>query len=439
MKRFALLATLCGAIAGLVGGGCAPAGPLPGEGTTAFVGATLFDGRGVIDSAVMLVRDGKVVATGGTADVEVPPGAERVDVSGRFITPGLVLGHGHVGASKGLETGPGVYTEENLRAQLALYARYGVTTVVSLGGDGPEAILLRDQQDTADLDRSRIFVAGKIIDADTPEDARLMVDDDARMGVNIIKIRVDDNLGTTQKMPPAVYQAVIDQAHKHNLPVAVHLYYLDDAKAALNAGADFIAHSVRDKEVDQELIDLLKSKNVCLCPTLVREVSTYVYESVPEFFSDPFFLREADPKVLEQLKDPERQAAVQKSKAAQQYKKGLQVASMNLKKLSDAGVRIAFGTDTGPPARFQGYFEHMELQLMAKAGLTPEQILRSATSEVARCLKLPGVGTLEAGKWADFDVFAKNPLQDVANSETLESVWIAGNRVPDKAPPETTN
>jgi imidazolonepropionase-like amidohydrolase len=439
MKRFALLAMLCAVGGALAGGGCAPAGPPPGEGSTAFVGATLFDGRAVVPNAVLLVRDGKVAAVGPAADVAVPEGAEKVDLSGRFITPGLVLGHGHLGASKGLETGPDVYTDENLRAQLGLYARYGVTTVMSLGGDGPEAITLRDAQEAPDLNRSRLFVAGKIIEADTPDAARQMVDEDAAMGVNIIKIRVDDNLGTTKKMKPEIYQAVIEQAHKHNLPVAVHLYYLDDAKAVLKAGADFIAHSVRDKEVDQELIDLLKKNNVCLCPTLTREVSTYVYESVPEFFSDPFFLREADPQVLEQLKDPKRQAGLQKSKAAQQYKKALEVASANLKKLSDAGVRIAFGTDTGPPARFQGYFEHMELALMAKAGLTPEQVLQSATSEAASCLKLHGVGSLEAGKWADFDVFAENPLEDVANSESLESVWIAGNRVPEKGAAKTSD
>lgn len=439
MKRFALLAVLCGLVGGIVGGGCAPAGPLPGEGATAFVGASLFDGRGVIENAVMLVRDGKIVAAGTAADVAVPEGAEKVDLAGRFVTPGLILGHGHVGGSKGLETGPAVYTDENLQAQLGLYARYGVTTVVSLGGDGPEAIRLRDAQSSADLNRARIFVAGKIVDADTPDGARQMVDEDAAMKVDFIKIRVDDNLGTTKKMTPEVFQAVIEQAHQHKLPVAVHLYYLDDAKAVLKAGADNIAHSVRDKEVDQELIDLLKEKNVCLCPTLTREVSTYVYESVPEFFSDPFFLRDADPQVLEQLKDPARQAGLQKNKAAQQYKKALEVAMANLKKLSDAGVRIVFGTDTGPPARFQGYFEHMELDLMAKAGLTPEQIVRSATSEAARCMKLEGVGSLEAGKWADFIVFAQNPLADIANSKSLESVWIAGNRVPEKAAAATTD
>lgn len=432
-------AILLAMIAGLLCVGCAPPGPLPGEGATAFVGATMFDGRGVVENAVLLVRDGKIVAAGAAADIEVPEGAERVDLAGRFVTPGLIVGHGHVGGAQGLETGPAVYTEDNLLAQLGLYARYGATTVVSLGGDGAEAARLRDAQNTADLNRARVFIAGAIVDADTPDGARKMVDDDAAMKVDFIKIRVDDNLGATKKMTPEVYQAVIEQSDKHNLPVAVHLYYLDDAKAVLNAGADFIAHSVRDKEVDAELIGLLTEKNVCLCPTLTREVSTYIYESVPEFFSDPFFLRDADPQVLDQLKDPERQAGIQKNKAAQQYKKALQVAQANLKKLSDAGVTIVFGTDTGPPARFQGYFEHMELQLMADAGLTPEQILRSATSDAARCLKLGDVGTLEAGKWADFVVFAENPLEDIANSHSLESVWIAGNRVPEKGAPAASD
>jgi imidazolonepropionase-like amidohydrolase len=143
-------------------------------------------------------------------------------------------------------------------------------------------------------------------------------------------------------------------------------------------------------------------------------------------------LRDVDPAVLEQLKAPERQAAIQKSKSAQQYKKGLETASVNLKKLSDAGVRIVMGTDTGPAARFQGYFEHMEMDLMAKAGLTPMQVLTSATKDAADCLKLKDVGTLEKGKWADFLVFSANPLENIQNTKSLQSVWIAGNQVPGK-------
>src|SRR5206468_3595671 len=152
-------------------------------------------------------------------------------------------------------------------------------------------------------------------------------------------------------------------------------------------------------------------------------------EKTPDFFSDPFFLRDADSGVVEQLKDPKRQEAVRTSRAPQAYKRTLELASKNLKTLSDAGVRIAFGTDSGPPARFQGYFEHLELELMAKAGLTPMQILVAATRDAARCLKLDDqIGTLEHAKWADFLVLRENPLNDITKTRTLESVWIAGNR-----------
>src|SRR5262249_2618501 len=152
-----------------------------------------------------------------------------------------------------------------------------------------------------------------------------------------------------------------DEAHRRGLRVAVHVFYLADAKAVLEAGADFIAHSVRDKDVDASLIDLLKRRSVCYCPTLTREVSTFVYESTPPFFSDPLFLKYADASTVALLKEPARQREMHESRAARLYKAGLEVATRNLKKLSDAGVTIAMGTDSGAPSgRFQGYFELME-------------------------------------------------------------------------------
>jgi imidazolonepropionase-like amidohydrolase len=409
--------------------GCAPPPPEP-DGSKAFVGARLFDGTGAepVENAVLVVRNGRIEAVGPASEVEIPRGAARIDLAGKFVVPGLVNTHAHVNDVLGLERGH--YTEENLLRQLRLYARYGVTTVSSLGGDGVEAIRLRDAEGE-DLDRARILVAGTVVTGESAEEVRSQVDKNAELGVDFIKIRVDDDLGTAKKMAPELYQAVIEQAHARDLEVASHLFYLEDAKGLLRAGTDFVAHSVRDLEVDDELIGLLEEKDVCYCPTLTREVSTFVYESVPDFFEDPFFLGEADPEVLEQLKAPERMQSVKESAAAQAYKKALEQAKVNLKKLADAGVTVSFGTDTGPAGRFQGYFEHMELSMMVDAGLTPRQALLSATGDAANCIGVDDeVGTLEKGSWADFIVANADPLADIENLREIDSVWIAGNRVP---------
>jgi len=386
-------------------------------GVRVFTGARLIDGSGkaAIEKATLIVRDGKVEAAGPAASVRAPAGSTVLDLSGKTVVPGLVNAHAHV---------PDI-------AQLGLYARYGVTTVWSLGGDGPDAARARDSQDTPTLSRARIYFAGPVITGATPEQAREAVNKAAAMKPDVIKIRVDDNLGTGRKMTPEVYRAVIEEAHRLGLRVAVHIYYLDDAKGVLRAGADFIAHSVRDKDVDDEFIALLKKRDICYCPTFTRELSTFAYEETPAFFQDPFFLRGADPQIVRQLQEPERQAAMRASKSAQAYKAALPAARRNLKKIADAGVRIAMGTDTGAgPGRFQGYFEHLELEVMAESGLTPSQILRAATGGAAECMqRAERVGTLAPGRWADFLVLDRNPLDDVRHTRSLHSVYIAGQPV----------
>jgi imidazolonepropionase-like amidohydrolase len=389
----------------------------------------LIDGSGnpPVDSAVLLIQGGRVVTVGPGKDVKVPRGATVVNLSGRTIIPGLINAHGHVGDTQGLEAGH--YSRDNVLAQLRVYARYGITTVMSLGDDGEPSIEIRNAQDTTPLDRARLYVAGKVVTATTPEAARKEVDDDVALGVDIIKIRVDDNLRTTRKMTPAVYRAVIDEAHQKGKRVAVHIYYLADAKDVLRSGADFIAHSVRDREVDDEFIALLKQRHACYVPTLMREVSTYVYGSRPAFFDDPFFRRYADTAVVRALLDPKRQAQVRRDRAAQTYRRALARAKRNLKRLFDMGVMIAMGTDTGPPGRFQGYFEHLELEQMVEAGMGPMDAIVAATRDAADCLRLTGVGTLEVGQWADFLVLQADPLRDIKNTRTVESVWIAGNQL----------
>lgn len=413
----------------------APQSPPPAapSGVKAFVGATILDGTGaapLLDGA-LVVKDGKVQAVGPASQVAVPEGAERIDVRGRTLMPGIVNAHGHVGSTMGLKSAPEFYTDDNVARQLRLYARYGVTTVLSLGDDGDAGFRMRDGNGARDLNRARIHVAGPVITASDPETARAAVDAVADRNPDFIKIRVDDNLGAAEKMKPAVYRAVIDQAHARRLRVAAHVYYLADAKALLDAGVDYLAHSVRDRDVDARLIELMKARRVCLSPTLTREVSTFVYESRPAFFDDPFFRSEVDAGVIAALEDPSRQATVRLNRAAQTYKKQLDVARRNAKALIEGGVRLASGTDTGPPARFQGYFEHLELEELVTAGLTPMRAIVAATGEAAACIGLGDhVGTLRPGLAADLLVLGKNPLDDVRNTRTIESVWIAGNRVP---------
>lgn len=401
------------------------------EGSIAFVGATIIDGTEAAPLAdgVIVITNGRIRTVGPRAAVTIPPGAEIVDVAGKTIMPGIVNAHAHVGDTNGLETGD--YTAENLLRQLRLYARYGVTTVNSLGGDEAAGFALRDDQYRADLERARVLVAGTVVTGTDAESVRNQVNANADAGANFIKVRVDDNLGRTPKMSPELVDVLIAQAHERRLPVAVHLFYLDDAKSILSAGADLIAHSIRDLAVDRELLNLIKSKDVCYIPTLTREVSTFIYESEPEFFSDPFFLKEVDSSIITQLSSPEYRSRIRSSASAQAYKAGLEVAMANLGMLSSEGVRIAMGTDSGPPARFQGYFSHMEMQMMLDAGMSPFDVIRSATAVAADCSNANDVGTLEPGKWGDLIVLGKSPLEDISNTKTIEGVWLAGNRVPD--------
>jgi imidazolonepropionase-like amidohydrolase len=320
-----------------------------------------------------------------------------------------------------------VNTPEDLRT----YAAYGVTTVVSLGNESDAIFAAREAQNSPTLDRARVYVSGPVLAPTTPDEARQQVAALADRRVDWVKIRVDDNLGTAPKMTPGIYRSVIDEAHKRGLRVAAHLYYLADAKALVDAGVDFIAHSVRDQNVDAEFVAALKASARCYSPTLMREVSTYVYESTPDFFSDPLFLKHANPAWVAAGRDASRQQATRSSTSAQTYKAQLPFALRNLEQLADAGVPIAMGTDTGPMGRFQGYFELMELEMMVgSAGMTPGAAIASATSQAARCMGLDrDLGTLEPGKWADFVVLDANPLLEISNIKKISSVWIAGNRV----------
>ncbi|RPI51273.1 MAG: amidohydrolase, partial [Acidobacteria bacterium] len=250
--------------------------------------------------------------------------------------------------------------------------------------------------------------------------------------VHIIKTGMN---GNANDMPRDTYTALIDEAHKRNLKVAAHLVNLADAQGLVTAGLDVIAHSIRDRDVDAAFVADLKRRGVGYIPTLTRDLSVFQYESTPPYLDDPFFLR-GNPVYAPQIarvKDPSLHEKIRNNPGTGRAKAAFEQALRNLKLLSDGGVMIAMGTDSGTgTGRWQGYFEHVEMELMVKAGMTPMQTLVAATGNAARVMSIDKeLGTLQPGKRADFVVLNADPLADIRNTRAIESVWIDGRQVGD--------
>jgi imidazolonepropionase-like amidohydrolase len=320
--------------------------------------------------------------------------------------------------------------------------------VLSMGTDQEPVYQLRADQRAGRPRMTRIFTAGRGFTGvgGYPTTAQGMkgvpfevaskedVDKDvawlAGKKVDIVKIWVDDHLGRDKKIPLDLAKAIIADAHHDGLKVAAHVFYLDDAKALIDAGLDGLAHSVRDKPVDDELIAAMKKRGAFQeAATLTREESTFIFAKPSPMLDDEFFTRGLSPSILATLKSAAYQQKIAADPDYSKYPEFLKQAMANLKKLSDSGVRIGFGTDSGPPARFSGYFEQWELELMVESGLTPTQVITDATRNAADFLLAKDLGTLERGKWADLIVINKNPLDNIRNTREIEFVMIAGNRI----------
>jgi imidazolonepropionase-like amidohydrolase len=413
-------------------------------------GAQIWDGTGTpaVQDAVLVMRGDRVDAVGPRGTVTVPQGATTIDGKGKTVIPGLINLHGHVGMTKELKQSKENYTKDNIVAQLHQYARYGVTAMLSLGTDFEAIFELRGPAKGGESPRAAVFTAGRgftgkegypavlpgnaglPVEVDSVDEIKAHIQELARQKVDMVKIWVDDHWGHYQKIRPELYRAIIEEAHKQNLRVMAHLFYLADAKGLVDAGLDGMAHSIRDREVDEALIKKLKETGTFAVATLTREESTFVYAEPPAFLDDPFFSKWTEPEVIKTLKDPAWGKKVKADPDFAKYPGQLKMGQKNLKKLFDAGVKLGFGTDTGPPARFQGYFEHRELELMTQAGLTPAQALRIATLGSAECLRLDrDFGSLEPGKRADLILLDADPLEDILNSRKINKVWIGGREV----------
>jgi imidazolonepropionase-like amidohydrolase len=373
-----------------------------------YEGATLItgDGSAPIDAAAFVVDGGRFVAVGAADAVSVPAGAAHVDLAGMTVIPAIVDAHTHLNT-----------TREALIDDLERRAYYGVGAALSLGADGEGTPL--ELRDETLPNAARYRSAGLGITSPEPgrrqvhwvtneAEARQAVRTEAARHVDLIKIWVDDRDGQYEKLSPDLYRAVIDEAHRNDLRVAAHIFALEDAKDLLRAGIDIFAHGVRDRNIDEEFLALFEERpNVILVPNLPPR-------GVP---TDLGWLAGSMP-----AEDLEALEAANVEQPEVQGFHGIQ--ARNLKRLSDAGVKIAFGTDGNTP-----WAPHVEMEDMVAAGMSPADVLVAATRNAAEVVGIADVGTIAPGKSADFVVLEANPLEDIRNTRRIASVYLRGDEV----------
>src|SRR5215470_9609204 len=419
-------------------------GQQPPARATVYEGARLIDGNGgpPIENSAFVVADGKFTQVGRKGELRAPADAAHVDLTGKTVMPALVDGHVHLGYRKGTTFTADNFTRENIADQLRQFSHWGVSAVLSTGTDIGDLIFqLRNGTRSPNYTGTLIRTAWRGIappDAGpfppmraaafgvrTEEEARADVRELAARKVDLVKVWVDDRNGTLPKLSPAIYRAVIDEAHKQNLRVIAHVVTLADVKDLLRANIDGFAHMFRDREADAELMALLKARpNVFFMLTLWAPRLAAATEA-PGWLGDARLKETATADQIREFRAPFANRTAQSVAAASDEWNNLQ---KNVRALGAAGVKLILGTDvggnTGGP--LLGWTEHIELENMVAAGMTPAAAISAATRGSADALRLTELGTIAAGKRADFIVVDGNPLTDITNSRRIRSVYQRG-------------
>jgi len=401
-----------------------------------FEGARVIagDGRAPLENAAFVVENGRFTQVGAAASVQAPPGARRVDLRGKTVMPAIVDAHVHLGYRRGATFTGDNYTRDNLLDELDRFSYFGIAAVLEAGtGRGllPFQVRAREHPHTRYLTAGRGFAmpnAGPGVpmrDAPygvtTEAEARRDVQELAASRPDMIKIWVDDRGGTVEKLKPNLYRAIIDEAHTRGLRVMAHIAALDDAKDLLRAGVDGFGHVVRDRDVDQELIAMLRERpNVFFLETLWGERNA-IYGAKPAWLDEPIVRSTLSPGELRTLADG----------FSGEHTDSAQRLLRNVAALNHAGVRLGLGTDTGGVTG-GGYFglaSLVELELLVKAGLTALQAIAAATRTSAGILGLDSLGAIDTGKSASFVVLDANPLDDIANARKISSVYLDGAEI----------
>jgi imidazolonepropionase-like amidohydrolase len=423
------------------------------DAVTVLKGARIIDGTGnpPIENGAVVIKGNQITAVGPAAKIKTPKGAQVIDVSGKTIIPGLFSAHSHVGVIFKGENRADAYTRENVLSQLDTFEQYGVTSIVALGTNRDVVVgPIRAEQRAGKLGGATIFSGDRgfggtegapplklapdqVYRPTSPEQARQAVRETVARHPDILKVWVDDVFGQFHKMDPATYKVVIDEAHKHHLKVAAHVFYLADAKALVAANLDVLAHSVRDLPVDQELISMMKAKGTWYIPTFTVDQSFFYIADTPNWQQNSFLVAALTPEVKAIVSAPNYK--VNTDSVVATCRLALAQGMKNYKTLHDAGIKLAFGTDSGanPPTRVPGFAEHHELEMMVQAGITPMEAITIATQGSAALIGAKDRGTITKGKRADLLVLAANPLDNISNTKTLVAIYHNGQAVTPRA------